>query len=1360
VAELRDFWLARNVLPGTLVAQRFEIERRAGSGGMGDVYRALDRDSSEPVAIKVLRVERHEESVRFSREAALLAELRHPGIVRYVAHGLTELGLPWLAMEWLEGETLGARLARGGLGIGEGVLLAQRIAEALDVLHGRGIVHRDLKPGNVVLVDSDVARPKILDFGIARFIGGDASLTRPGMLMGTPGFMAPEQARGEAEVDVRADVFALGCILYRCLTGRAPFAGSDPLAILLKVMLEDAPRPSRLAPEVPPELDALVARMLAKQPADRPPDAGAVVTALGALPDAGAASRGNDTAPPPSLTSAERKVMCLVLARFADTGVMPRSEPGREIDAARTDLGSGTPTIPTILGPRLRALRHAAEVWHGMLDILADGSVVVVLASAGAATDLCARAARCALTMRGDLGDAPMIVATGQGVLEATVPVGDVIERAVKMLERCGGGQRKTVGNASIRLDQATAGLLDERFDVGGDADGLFLRGERQHTAGTRTLLGKPTPTVGRERELGTLVAIFEECSAEPVARAVLVTAPAGGGKSRVRFELLRRLEAEERARAVSARGSGLQVWMARGDPMSAGSPLGMLAMATRRTMGIFDGEPLAVRQKKLAARVARHFRGDEARRIAEFLGELTGAPYEDARRVQLRAARQDARLMGDQVRRAWEDWVAAECKAGPLLLVLEDLHWGDLPTVKFVEGALRRLEDRPFMVLALARPEVRELFPRLWEERGLLEMRLLELTRKASEKLVREVLGEAAGAETVARIVEHAQGNAFYLEELIRAVAEGKGTTLPDTVLAMVQARLESLPPEARRAMRAASVFGESFWEDGILELCGGQAGRAEMAESLRTLVEQEVIGARAVSRFPGEREYVFRHALVREVAFSMLTDTDRALGHRLAGAWLERAGETDPLLLAEHFERGGERPRAVSWYRRAAEMALEAGDLDATLASSQRGIACGAEGEERGVLGVLQGEAYLWRGDVARAEETGQAALDLLTRGSPLWFRLAGGAVLLSAQSGKYDRLATLVGQLRDEPTRPLGVAAQALCFTIAHWLLLFLGQLEMAAEFRPRLAEIAETHGRDDPLARGWVDFGRHYWAKLSEGEPAAALCWARESSRHFEAAGDVRTVGMAGLHVAWALSELGRWDEAIGILRGVLAAGARRGMGVHVAHAKRFLAPALAFTGALDEALAVGLEAKEELADNRMTGGVARKELARVLLVRGDAAAAEREAAAGIEQLMFLPFHRAHAQAIHAQALLALGEHSRALAAAHASMASGNVADGDALARLVEVEALAALGKAEQSGAALRAAHQRLQARADRVEARMALEAGATTVVAGEAHRPRVASPAHDLRWRERFLSGVVEHARTVALFADYSAVQAR
>ncbi|KYF78178.1 hypothetical protein BE20_25480 [Sorangium cellulosum] len=148
--------------------------------------------------------------------------------------------------------------------------------------------------------------------------------------------------------------------------------------------------------------------------------------------------------------------------------------------------------------------------------------------------------------------------------------------------------------------------------------------------------------------------------------------------------------------------------------------------------------------------------------------------------------------------------------RRSPPLLVLEDLRWGDQPTVSFLDSALRDLRAMPWMVLALARPEVHETFPRLWAERQTQEIRLKELPRKACERLVRQALGASIGREMLERIVALAGGHAFYLEELIRAVAEGRGEALPETVLAMVEARLSRLDPEARRLLRAASVFGE----------------------------------------------------------------------------------------------------------------------------------------------------------------------------------------------------------------------------------------------------------------------------------------------------------------------------------------------------------------------------------------------------------------------------------------------------------------------------------------------------------------------------------------------------------------------
>src|SRR6185503_7917732 len=217
-------------------------------------------------------------------------------------------------------------------------------------------------------------------------------------------------------------------------------------------------------------------------------------------------------------------------------------------------------------------------------------------------------------------------------------------------------------------------------------------------------------------------------------------------------------------------------------------------------------------------------------------------------------------------------------------------LHWADLPTVRFIDAALRELRGAPWMVVALARPEVHERFPKLWADRNLQEIRLKELSRKAGVRLVRQALGDSVGTETVDRIVAQADGHAFYLEELTRAVAEKKGAALPETVLAMVEARLQGLPPEARRVLRAASVFGEVCWQGGVTELLGEAMRSTEANGWIDGLVEREVLVRRQESRFPGETEFAFRHALLREGAYAMLTEAARALGHRLAGAWLQK--------------------------------------------------------------------------------------------------------------------------------------------------------------------------------------------------------------------------------------------------------------------------------------------------------------------------------------------------------------------------------------------------------------------------------------------------------------------------------------
>jgi serine/threonine protein kinase len=268
---------------GEVVAARFRVEALAGQGGMGAVYRATDQMGNTTVALKVISAAPSKASSRFSRESHVLSVLSHPAVVRYVAHGTTMNDVPFLAMEWLEGEDLAARLRRGPLAVSKSLALIRVVAHGLAHAHARGVVHRDVKPSNLFLVGGDEASVKILDFGMARLTGSGPVLTRTGTVLGTLGYMAPEQALGEPNVGSQADVFSLGCVLFECLTGRPAFTGRTPIAVFEKLLRTDPPRVSDVRPELGPSLDVFVASLLQKRAEDRPRDLAAILAAVDAI---------------------------------------------------------------------------------------------------------------------------------------------------------------------------------------------------------------------------------------------------------------------------------------------------------------------------------------------------------------------------------------------------------------------------------------------------------------------------------------------------------------------------------------------------------------------------------------------------------------------------------------------------------------------------------------------------------------------------------------------------------------------------------------------------------------------------------------------------------------------------------------------------------------------------------------------------------------------------------------------------------------------------------------------------------------------------------------------------------------------
>jgi tetratricopeptide (TPR) repeat protein len=1056
------------VHPGETIAERFEIETLAGTGGMGAVYRAIDRRTGARVALKIMLAGGDLE--RFDREATLLADVRHRRIVAHVAHGRLDGARAFLAMEWLEGEDLAARLARGTLSVEETIEVARGAAEALVALHVRGLVHRDVKPSNLFLVGRSVDDVRLLDLGVARDLAG-TKLTQTGAVIGTPSYMAPEQVRGES-TNAAADVFSLACVTFECLTGRPPFVGEHVIAVLAKLVMETPPQLSSLCADAPPWLASLVDRMLSKAATARPADARAVLLALDAARAPTSRMGGRE-----ALGLTEQRVVAILIGGLAaaEDETLARGK----LDQLRSDAQS----IVVARG--------------GEMQMLADGALLAAFRGASSPVDAASDAVRCALELARRVG--PIAVATGRAVVDRGGAVGEVIDRAADLASRARDRPRST-----IVVDDATRALLEGRFEIERSGDEARILGEKSvFQVGGRKLLGRPTRCVGRDREMASLAASLDEVKDEPVARAVMLTAPAGTGKSRLASEAVR-----------AARDRGFEVLAARAEPGGAFALASRVLMAAAAS----DDPSEASFVVAMRARLARLGAPDG---MLEWLAEIAGHPFSDADAgPALRAARLDAMTMGDALRTAWDDWLALECARRPTLLLLDDVHWADLPTMKLVDGTLRRIASKPLMVLATARPEVHEVFPRLWAERDVAEIRLAPLTPRAAERMAREVLGTDAAEETVRKIVERSGGHPFFLEELIRSVSEGdaKGA-MPDTVLGVLQSRLDALGSDAKRVLRAASVFGQTFWTGAVGALVAEPSDAIE--GRLTDLASKEIVERATRTDVHGETAWTFRHPLVRDAAYAMLTADDRSLAHRLCGEWLESHAAGDALTLATHFDRGDAPHRALPWFHRAAEHALDAGDFAAATAHAESALAHDPDDRTRGALRSVVSEARFWTSDLVAGESIALEAASDLEHGSAAWFSALATACACAGQRGDNARADELARRTIDVPASGNAASAKAICLARAACQLVY-GTRERAQPLLDELDRLRAS-GDLDALALAWA-FRSVSEAALVEGTIHTAIAVYREAVGRFEAANAMRLACLMRMVIGacWAMA----------------------------------------------------------------------------------------------------------------------------------------------------------------------------------------------------------------------------------------------
>lgn len=1238
---------------GALFAERFRLQGLLGRGGSGHVFEALDTLTGASVALKVFGGSGTGD--RFIREGAVLAGLRHPAIVGYVDHGVTPAGERYVATELARGRTLKQVLRQGPLGEKPTAQVGLRILQALAAAHRAGIVHRDIKPENLIVVDDDFSRLTVLDFGIARRVS-ELGATRTGHWVGTPMYMAPEQARGQRDVDGRADLFSVGCVMLECLTGKPHFVGDNALATLAKICVEDEVPVGALCRGIHPELEAIMQGLLAKRREQRLADAAAVALRLASL-----LPQLESGAPPPprarikTIGDAERRVRALVLVA-----------PGTEENE------------PEALGAAARLAPYTRGV-HPLLN-----GALLLTVPGDSPLDQAVQAARCALVVREAMPARAICIGLGQCelVTGATGKERDLADVTTDLLAETGGGE--------IRVDAATAALLATRFELAeegkGDATRYRLLRERRSLEPPRTVLGKVLPCVGRERELANLEAIFGECVSESAARAALVVAGAGAGKSRLRFELLERL---------GARHQTLTSLIARADPLRMNAPLGLLGEMLRTQAGVEGTAGPEAQRRRLEERLGRHLEGDaggERSRTLAFLGELAGVRFPEEEIPALALARRDGHVMADQTRAAWLSYVRGEAKAAPMVIVLEDVHWGDGASVRALDETMRQAADLPVFVVGFARPELEHRFPGLWAARNVERMSLRPLPVKVCEALVREVF-PGLGANDVGRVAARADGNPFFLEELMRAVAltrteEGTLTEAetPPTVLGMVQARLDELGEEAKRVLRAASVFGEHFAQAGVAALL--ESDHEDVTRWLDMLADKEVVYRRDLGATGPA--YSFRHALLRDAAYEALTETDRTAAHREAGLWLQGQERPNAALLVEHFERGGARELAARWCAEAAEAAIRASDLPATIAYAERGKALGAEADVLMRLELAEGDARCWRGEYAHAEQL----LRHVAETSQGKRRYEALAVLVYAM-GNQGRVAELAELIQPE-AEPVDDAAYVAWAKAQLCLDRFVSQ-------RPpiRIRSLADG---SKVLLEAHLAMGEA-WHQHAQGRLSHALSAYRFSRTLFEQAGDLREQASSVSNEGALLVDLGLYTKASEALRDAAQLGETLGTTSFVAMVALCDAQRLLGSGRHRDAAAAaagGIDVSKKEASMVLHPLRAYWVLAELALGSDEPLASleaiAREALAGMTTSCreALPTgYAALARVLRRRGALAeaLEISRQGFAAAH----NADITDGEFLARTTHVDCLVDAGLHEEARAVAEANARRLVAR---------------------------------------------------------------
>lgn len=1075
--------------------ERFEVEEEVGQGAAGIVFRARDKKDGNLCALKVIASSEADEEarVRFLDEGQLLSDIHHPGIVRIVDFGVlgdrhVELGgrvfqpgTPYIAMEWLQGKDLQQRTAAGPLTLPDSLRCARLVSEALGAAHEQGIVHRDVKPSNVIVLDSAAADEegivvKLVDFGVACDAG---SLTALGPMVGTPSYMAPEQARGDMVVDPRCDVYSLGATLFELIAGRPPHVGPTPIAIVAKLVSTPAQRLSELVVDVPDALDDLVADMLSLEYAGRPFTEEVsqrldTLLADPALPKlAGAIERQQESVH----SSVSRLVTTLVALHVATgeerDGLLRRM---REEGAEAVRLGKDS--VVAFLGAR-RA--HGGE--------------------ANLAIELGRR-----LTHRG----ARIGIATGRAAVDLARPVGEVVDKASALAREAPAGKLFT--------DEVTVELARSSFEFAkGPASAWEVRGkvpERRRTA-------EQTPFVGRDGEMTQLFDAYERCLDARAPVVVSISGPPGIGKSRLGREFVQRLD-EYRHSAPpvtepSAGADGTSPSPRKVEPRTRLVTARCEAYGRSRALGTAADALVDLLQIPKGARIEEieaaleplQLVYEESGLLASLLAGQPFGPEVDPVRAR------------DILYLAMTELTLKVIEDTPCVMVLEDLQWSDPESVAWFDHLLSRAVGKALYVLVLARPGFWRDEPGRFQERDHVRVELRPVPRRATMEIARAVMGCEVGDPKLVEVAKQAAGSPLFAEELARVIASGKEASTVPTIEAAIQVSLDGLEDDAHEALVKMSIFGLSAWEAGLTAIGVSGAG-----EALERLLEAEVIVEQALSRFPDTREVWFKHALVRDVAYASASEVMRAETHASVADWLAAAGE-DAATVAEHYDLGGQSARAAGYWEKAARRALAANALRDAMKMADRALTFSEGNEQAFERATLLDEIYSRLDE--RAAERGEAIMAMADNAYD-----EGCEVRTEGARARYDHARSagveVERRLLDVASRSAALGMideQARCLATLATRYAYAGELIKAEEEAKGLLELADTRGVSSAAVDAWQALAV---VRQTRGELAAALEARRNAAHAARAAGLKQREAMLTINLGFALTTIGAKEEA--------------------------------------------------------------------------------------------------------------------------------------------------------------------------------------------------------------------------------------